>query len=127
MYHLYRPDPTHKWKVSATPPSTSVGDDLLHPMTSPTRAAAIVRRVQLNAAIERERAAAKKKKAKPRGAPGHPNSGRKKTGNKKVRVVLTVPPEIAALIPGNRNEYGNAAVREKLERDGFVDDPFSDY
>lgn len=122
MYHLYRTNPNHKWKVSATPPSTSVGDDLLHPMTSPTREAAIVRRVQLNAAIERERVAAKKKKAKPRGAPGHPNSGRKKTGNVKVRVVLTVPPDIAALIPGNRNEYGNKAVREKLERDGMLEE-----
>ena len=112
MYHLYRLNEDHKWLVSQNPPSGS----LLHELSSPTRKAAIVRRVQLNAAIQRERDA---KKAKPRGLPGHAKSGRKPTGNAKVRVVLTVLPDVVALIPGNRNEYGNRALIELLKKDGL--------
>lgn len=117
MYYLYRTNKDHKWKVSPAPPSGCVGDDLLHPLASPTRKAAIVRRVQLNAAIERERQAGKKKRN--RKTPGNPD-GRPPSGKAKVRVVLTVPPDIAKAIPGNKNEYGNEAIKEKLEKDGLI-------
>ena len=113
MYHLYRLNETHKWRVSENPPAEA----LLHEKSSPTRKAAIVRRMQLNAAIQRERDA---KKAKPRGKPGHAKSGRKPTGKAKVRVVLTVLPDIVAAIPGNKNEYGNRAIRELLKKDGLI-------
>ena len=113
-YYLYRLKPEHKWRVSATPPSEA----LLHELTSPTRKAAIVRRTWLNAVIEGERQAEKKftKKIKKSGNP----AGRPPTGNAKVRVVLTVPPDVAAAIPGNRNEYGNRALRETLKKDGLI-------
>jgi len=113
-YHLYRLNPDHKWRVSATPPSES----LLHEKTSPTRKAAIVRRAQLNAAIEADRQAAKAftKKIKKSGNP----AGRPPTGKAKVRVVLTVPSDVAAAIPGNKNEYGNRALRETLKKDGLI-------
>ena len=113
MYHLYRLNPTHKWRVSQNPPSGS----LTHELSSPTRKAAIVRSKQMNAAIQRDRDA---KKAKPRGLPGHAKSGRKPTGNAKVRVVLTVLPDVVAAIPGNKNEYGNRALIETLKKDGLI-------
>jgi hypothetical protein len=117
MYHLYRINPSHKWKVSANPPSACEGDDLLHPLSSTTRKAAQMRRAQMNAAIQRQRDAGKKRRN--RTVPGNP-AGRPATGNAKVRVVLTVPADVAALIPGNKNEYGNRALIETLKKDGII-------
>jgi len=114
MFHLYRLHPSHKWRVSATPPESA----LLHEKTSPTRKAAIVRRAQLNAAIEADRQAAKAftKKIKKSGNP----AGRPPTGKAKVRVVLTVPHDVAAAIPGNRNEYGNRALVNLLKKEELI-------
>jgi hypothetical protein len=89
----------------------------VHEKASDTRKAAIVRRAQLNAAIEAERQA---KKQAPRGKHDHLPKGRKPTGNAKVRVVLTVLPDVVALIPGNKNVFGNEALKEKIIRDGLL-------
>lgn len=113
MYHLYRLNENHKWRVSENPPAEA----LLHEKSSDTRKAAIVRRAQLNAAIEADR---QSKKQAPRGKHDHLPKGREPTGKAKVRVVLTVPPDVVAAIPGNKNVYGNQALKEKLTRDGLL-------